>query len=144
MELGSGFPTFDNANTALEALFFTALRWWFQVRFSSKTNSRELKDSFLQPVPILSISLFQIKSCFESPTRTYVFFLKSIYFVLVTFRVGLFVYYFWKFKAKSFRLLRVSEENWMFCQLRKVWLTILTYLQGHEWELRTELGLIMK
>ena len=92
LELWSGFPTFDNANTALEALFFTALRWRFQVRFSSKTNSRELKDSFLQPVPILSISLFQIKSCFESPTRTYVFFLKSIYFVLETFRVGLFAF----------------------------------------------------
>ena len=57
---GRKFFTLDKAKTALDALFLTALRWWFQLRFSSKWTPTNLKDSFLHPVPTLSISLLLI------------------------------------------------------------------------------------
>ena len=58
--LGRKFFTFDKTKTALDALFLTTLRWWFQLRFSSKWTPTNLKDSFLHPVPTLSISLLSI------------------------------------------------------------------------------------
>ena len=61
--LGKKFFTLDKAKTAMDALFLTALRWWFQLRlFSSKWTPTNLKDSFLHPVPTLSISLLSIWS----------------------------------------------------------------------------------
>jgi len=88
MLLGNIFLTFDNANTDLDALFLTALIWRFQVRFSSRCIPT--KDLFLKPTPYLSISLFSMKSLSKSSTRTFVFFLKSVYFVLEACNVFLF------------------------------------------------------
>ena len=62
--LGRIFFTLDKAKTALDALFLTALRWLFHLRFLSKWAPTNLKDSFLHPVPTLSISLLSIWSIY--------------------------------------------------------------------------------
>ena len=56
------FFTPDKAKTALDALFLTKLRWRFQLRFVSKWIPTNLIDSFLHPVPTLSISLLSYRS----------------------------------------------------------------------------------
>ena len=63
--LGRIFFTLDKAKTALDALFLIDLRWWFQLRFSSKWTPTNLKDLFLHLVPTPSISLLSIWSLRE-------------------------------------------------------------------------------
>ena len=41
--LGRIFFTLDNAKTALDASFLTDLRWWFQLRFSSKWTPLQIE-----------------------------------------------------------------------------------------------------
>ena len=68
---GRKFFSLDKAKTALDALFLTTLRWWFQLRFSSKWTPTNLKDSFLHPVPTLSISLLSILKFSVKTYNTY-------------------------------------------------------------------------
>ena len=88
--LGRKYFTLDKAKTALDAVFLTPLRWWFQLRLSSKWTPTNLKDSFLHPVPTLSISLLSIWSLSEVILTSSFLFLKRIYLVLDAFKVSLF------------------------------------------------------
>jgi len=121
MLLGSRFFTSDNPNTALDTLFFfKALWWWFQDRFLSRCIPTNLKDSFLQPAPILSISLFWMKSLSESHLRTFCFFVvmsstKNI--VKIVMRLE---FHLWELRIKLGLILTPEEHHKLYLQERNL------------------------
>ena len=113
---GRKFFTLDKAKTALDALFLTTLRWWFQLRFSSKWTPINLKDSFLNPVPTLSISLISIW-CLREVIFTSSFFIfeeniygfRRIQSQFVCFKP---IFYFRELKiSKSYKSCKLFEES---------------------------------